>query len=183
MVTEGSTEVDKSHKGLVQVYTGPGKGKTTAALGLALRATGHGLKVIFIKFLERDFPYGENAFVSRFQPFEIVRMSQGKNQPLLSLEERRSAAQQALSYAERVVTEGNHNVVILDDIFNEVDLGVLSVDDLMRLIALKPQWVELILTGPVAPREVMKQANLVTQMIMIKHPFYDNVGPRKGIDY
>lgn len=183
MVIEGSTKVDRSHKGLVQVYTGPGKGKTTAAVGLALRAAGHGLRGIMIKFLERDFPYGENAFVSSFHPFEIVSLNHGRNQSLLSLEERRDAAQRSLSYAEGVLIRGNYNVVILDDIFNEVDLGVLNVGDIMHLIILKPEWVELILTGSVAPPEVQKRADVVTQMLMIKHPFYDGIGPRKGIDY
>lgn len=183
MVTERSTQVDKSHKGLVQVLAGPGKGKTTAALGLALRAAGQGMKVIMIKFVQRNFPYGENTFVSKFQPFEIVCLNGGKSQSRSSLEERRSTAQQTLSYAEGVLIKGNYNVVILDDIFNEVELGVLSVDDVMRLVALKPEWVELILTGSEAPREVQKEADLVTQMLMIKHPFYDGIAPRKGIDY
>ena len=176
-------EVDKSHKGLVQVYTGRGKGKTTAALGLALRAVGHGLKVIMIKFLERDFPYGESAFVSQFQPFEIVCLNHGGKQALSTTGERQFAAHEALAYAEQVVAVGNYNVVILDDILNEVEHGLLSVDDVMSLIALKPEWVELILTGVAAPREVMKRADVVTQMLMIKHPFYNGIGPRKGIDY
>lgn len=174
--------VDKSHRGLVQVYTGPGKGKTTAALGLALRAAGHDFRVVMIRFFERDFSYGEHLFVSKYQPFEIVRLNQRKS-ATLSREERRSVAQQTLAFAEGVLLEGNHNLVILDDIFDAVEMEAISVEDIVRLITVRPQWVELVLTGRSAPREIMKRADLVTEMLMIKHPFYEGTGPRKGIDY
>lgn len=177
-----ASERNRSRKGLVQVYTGPGKGKTTSALGLALRATGHGLKAIMIRFTRRDFQYGEHFFVSNYQPFEIVQLNWG-NSTEQSKEELYLAVQEAFAHAERVLRRGSHDVVILDDIFNAIDMELLNVEHVMRLMRIKPPWLELVLTGRSAPREVQKQADLVTQMLLIKHPFSEGIGPREGIDY
>jgi len=174
--------MNKSQRGLVQVYTGPGKGKTTAALGLAIRAVGHGLNPILIRFAERDFDFGEHHFVSDYHPFEIVRLNKGRG-AAQSKEEFGRVARQTLAYAEQVLSKGDHDVVILDDIFVAIDSELIDIKDLMHLIDIKPPWVELVLTGPSAPQEVIKRADLVTQMLLIKHPFYEGIGPRKGIDY
>jgi len=171
-----------AQRGLIEVYTGPGKGKTTAALGLALRATGHGLRAIMIRFSRCDFQYGEDIFVSNCQPFEIVQLKE-KGNAGQSRAELYSAVQEAFAYAERVLIEGSHDVLILDDIFGAIDMALLNVEHVMHLIRIKPPWLELILTGLSAPREVQKQADLVTQMLMIKHPFYQGIEPREGIDY
>ena len=173
---------NRSRRGLVQVYTGPGKGKTTAALGLALRATGHGLKVTMIQFAGCDFDYGEVLFVSNYQPFEIVQLNGGKSTGQ-SRDKLYLAVQDAFAEAERVLIEGSRDVVILDDIFVATARGLLDVEHVMHLMRIKPPWLELILTGLSAPAKVQKQADLVTQMLMIKHPFYDGIGPRQGIDY
>jgi len=135
-----------------------------------------------IRFAERDFDYGEHHFVSNYHPFEIVRLNRGKG-ATQSKEELSSIAQQTLAYAEQVLAKGDHDVVILDDIFVTIDTDLIDIKDLMRLIDIKPPWVELVLTGPSAPGEVVKRADLVTQMLLIKHPFYEGIGPRKGIDY
>ena len=143
---------------------------------------GHGLKPIVIRFAERNFDYGEHFFVSDYHPFDIVRLAEikGTNQ---SKEELSSVAQQTLSYAGQVLSQGDHDVVILDDVFVAINIGLIDIENLMSLIDIKPPWVELVLTGPSAPKEIMKRADLVTQMLLIKHPFYQGIGPRKGIDY
>jgi len=168
--------------GLVQVYTGEGKGKTTAALGLALRAVGHGLKVIMIQFPKRDLNWGEHLFIDKYHPFEIVQLNNRNiiHQPNGEL---RSLAQQTLAYAGEMLFEGHHHVVILDEILTAIDARLLEISDVMNLINMKPDWVELVLTGRSAPREIQKRADLVTEMLMIKHPFAEGIKPRQGIDY
>jgi len=175
-------ESNTSQRSLVQVYTGEGKGKTTAALGLALRAVGHGLKVIMIQFVKRDLNWGEHLFIDKYHPFEIVQLNQG-DMLYQTKEELRSLARQTLACAEEVLFEGHHHVVILDEIFTAIDAGLLEISDVTNLIDMKPHWVELVLTGQRAPREIQKRADLVTEMLMIKHPFADGIRPREGIDY
>lgn len=177
-----SIDVARLQRGFVRVYVGPGKGKTTAALGLAMRAVGQGLEAIMVRFVERGFDYGEDLFVQSYPCFQIIGFNKGKR-PNQSKEELRSVAEETLAYAERVLTEGNYHVVILDDIFVAIEMGLLSVKDVLNLINIKRPWIELILTGRSAPIEVMKQAHQVTQMLLIKHPFLSGMGVRKGIDY
>lgn len=169
--------------GIVMVYTGQGKGKTTAALGTALRAAGHGLKAIVIQFPKADLDYGEYLFTGKYCPFEIVQLNKGKTSTQLE-QELRSVIRQTLAYAEEVLFKGQHHVVVLDEIFNAIDGGGLSTEDVMGLISIKPHWVNLILTGERAPKEVVKRADLVTEMIKVKHHFAEGVGSMlEGIDY
>ncbi|MCX6005550.1 MAG: cob(I)yrinic acid a,c-diamide adenosyltransferase [Chloroflexi bacterium] len=172
---------NKLIKGLVQVYTGEGKGKTTAALGLAVRAIGHGMRVIFIQFLKGQ-PCGEHFFIETFKSFEIVQVSQGdifqkSDAQLLS------EATQTLELAQKALLSGNYNIVILDEIFIAHWRGFISLEQILDLIKIKPAHVELVMTGRKAPAEVIKQADLVTEMLMIKHPFAEGIEQRKGIEY
>ena len=172
---------EKVFKGLVEVYTGDGKGKTSAALGLALRATGQGMKVILIQFLKGE-PGGEHFFAGKFKPFEIVQVSKGdlfkKSDDQLMAE-----ARQTLEYAERALVSGDYDVVILDEIFITHWRGFISLQQILDLMQKRPDNVELVMTGRRAPPEVIKRADLVTEMIMIKHPFSEGIKQRKGIDY
>jgi len=173
--------VEKNSKGLVHVYTGDGKGKTTAALGLAMRAVGQGMKVSFIQFV-KGLPCGEHFFVQQFKPFEIVQISVGdsfkKSKEHLSQE-----AQQTLAYAEREIASGKYDLVILDEIFIAIDQGSITVKQVLDLLDAKPVSVELVLTGRKAPPEIVQRADLVTEMLMIKHPFTEGTGARRGIEY
>ena len=173
--------VEKNSKGLVHVYTGDGKGKTTAALGLAMRAVGQGMKVAFIQFL-KGLPCGELFFVQQYKPFEIVQISVGdsfkKSKEQLSQE-----AQQTLAYAEREIASGKYDLVILDEIFIAIDQGSITVKQVLDLLDAKPVSVELVLTGRKAPPEIVQRADLVTEMLMIKHPFTEGTGARRGIEY
>jgi cob(I)alamin adenosyltransferase len=168
-------------QGLVQVYTGDGKGKTTAALGQALRACEQGLKVVFIQFLKTQ-PGGEHLFAQKYKPFEIVQFGEGdlfeKGEDQLLAE-----TKQAYEYAVKALTGGKYDMVVLDEIFIAHWRGFLSLAQIMDLIKMKPAGVELILTGRKAPQEVVKRADLVTEMLMIKHPFSEGVQQRKGIEY
>ncbi|MCX8126240.1 MAG: cob(I)yrinic acid a,c-diamide adenosyltransferase [Dehalococcoidia bacterium] len=169
-------------KGLVQVYTGDGKGKTTAALGLALRATGQGFKVIFIQFMKGDPNCGEHRFVEKYHPFELVQLFRS-DVFTTPKEQLRREAVETMAYAEKAIVGGKYDVVVLDEVLVAVREGLLGVSDLLDLIKKRPENVELVLTGRNAPPEVVKVADLVTEMLMIKHPFTGGVPARRGIEF
>ena len=172
---------ETSSVGLIQVYTGDGKGKTTAALGQAMRACGQGMKVIFIQFLKGQAG-GEHYFIEKYQPFEIIQL--GKGDILKKSEnELLSEATQALEFSRKSLSSGKYDMVILDEIFIAHWRGLISLEQLLKLIEEKPPGVELILTGRKAPAEVIKRADLVTEMLLIKHPFLEGIQQRKGIEY
>lgn len=173
--------VENNGKGLVHVYTGDGKGKTTAALGLAIRAAGQGMKVAFIQFIKGE-PCGEHIFVKQYHPFEIVQISSGdsfqKSKQQLSQE-----AQQTLTYATEQILSGNYDLVVLDEIFVAINQGLITTKQVLDLLDSKPATVELVLTGRNAAPEITQRADLVTEMLMIKHPFTGGTNARRGIEY
>ena len=169
-------------RGLIQVYTGEGKGKTTAALGQALRAVGQGMKVIIIQFIKGDFTCGEHLFAARYHPFDIVQLST-KSSFDQSLEELRSTAEQSFAFAEKTVLDGGYDMVILDEILLAVNKGLISTAQVLSLMSKKPEPMELVLTGHGAPEEIIQKADLVTEMVAVKHPFAKGVTARRGIEY
>ena len=172
---------EKINKGLIQVYTGDGKGKTTAALGIAIRAAGHGMRVGFIQFLKSE-PCGEHLFVSRYHPFDIVQTGTGDNFTK-SREELNEEAQRTLAYAEEQMLSGRYDLLILDEIFVAIHKGLITTEQVLDLLDKKPESVELVLTGRYAPTEVVERVDLVTEMRMIKHPFNQGIAARRGIEY
>ncbi len=170
------------NRGLVQVYTGDGKGKTPAALGLALRAAGENLRVIIIQFIKGDRTCGEHVFAEKYHPFEIVQPNAG-NSFTQTLDELRPITGQTLSLAEETLTRGDYDVVILDEIFIALGKKLITTSQVLDLISKKPDKVELILTGRGAPREIIQRADLVTEMIAVKHPYDRGITARRGIEY
>ncbi len=171
-------------KGFVQVYTGNGKGKTTAALGLALRAAGHRFKVLMIQFLKGGIAYGELQSAKKLAPYlTIVPMgrenfvNKKKPDPMDVL-----LAQKAWELAQRSVHSQKYHLVILDEINVAVEYGMVSLKELLALMKNKPENVELVLTGRWARPEVLRRADLVTEMREIKHYYKKGIESRIGIE-
>ena len=169
-------------KGLVQVYTGEGKGKTTAALGLALRAVGQGMKVVIIQFIKGDTGCGEHLFAQKHRPFDIVCLNKGDSFRQTPAE-LRPVTEKTLAFAEETLKKGEYDMVILDEIFIALSKGLITTPRIVALMDKKPAKVELVLTGRGAPREVIERADLVTEMVAVKHPFTRGIRARRGIEY
>lgn len=170
--------------GLVQVYTGNGKGKTSAAFGVALRAVGRGLKVYVIQFIKGGFDYGELYVVDKLPNLKLAAFGRGRfitETP--PLKEDVEPVRQAFELATEVVAEGKYDIVILDEINVAVSLKMIGVEEVVELIKSKPEHVELILTGRNAAPAVIELADLVTEMREVKHPYARGVPSRKGIEY
>ena len=171
-------------RGLTQVYTGDGKGKTSAALGLALRAVGRGLKVYVIQFIKGGFDYGELHIVGDLPRIELVAYGTGKFIDKGSPDDEDIVqARKALEHAREILYGGEHDVVILDEVNVAITFGLVQAEDVLTLIKEKPGNVELVLTGRGAPDKIIEAADLVTEMREIKHPFNAGVKARKGIEY
>ena len=173
--------------GLVIVYTGKGKGKTTAALGMVLRALGHGFKVAMVQFIKGSWYYGELTSSARLKPdFELVAAGKGfvgiidDNKPI---EDHVRAAKEALQISKEKITSGKYDIVILDEINYAVNLKLISVEDVLELIKLKPEKTTLVLTGNYANEKVIEAADLVTEMKEIKHPYNQGRKAKRGIDF
>ncbi len=171
-------------KGMIQVYTGTGKGKTTAALGLAMRASGHGLKVYIIQFMKGNIRYGEVETARQLSP-NVVLKQMGRetfvdrnNPDRIDIE----LAQKAFQQAKEVIGGGKYDIVVLDEINVAVDYGLISLETLLDLLDSKPAHVELILTGRYAKGEVIERADLVTEMVEVKHYYRNGIPSRKGIE-
>jgi len=174
-----------SKQGLVIVYTGGGKGKTTAALGLALRAVGRGLSVSMIQFIKGSWKSGEIE-ASKFLPnFEIQTMGLGfvDKADDSALQKHKSAALNALKTAEAAIVSGIHDLVILDEINCAINLGLLSIDDVVQMVSEKPREVNLALTGRNAPKELIDLADIATEMLELKHVFTKGGQAAPGIDF
>jgi cob(I)alamin adenosyltransferase len=169
---------------LIQVYTGSGKGKTTAALGLGLRAAGHGLRVFLLQFMKGDPDYGELLALEGIPNFDFLQSGLTtfvkKSDPG---PEDIELAKAGLERANEILREARYDVVILDEINCAVDYGLITVDQVLNLIDRKPPNMELILTGRHARQAVLDRAHLVTEMNEIKHPFQRGVLARKGIEH
>lgn len=171
-------------QGLVQVYTGDGKGKTTCALGLALRAIGQGFQVYMVQFMKgRDT--GEARAAARLAP-DLTMRAFGRP-GLVNLQspaaEDLSLAREALELAQQVISAGEHDLVILDEINVALSYGLIPLEAVLKLLRERPRWVEVILTGRQAPPEVVALADLVTEMRPLKHYYEAGVQARRGIEW
>lgn len=175
---------ERLEQGLVHVYTGKGKGKTSAALGLALRAAGQGLRTHIVFFMKGDPRYGEKRSLLLLPQVSFASFGGLDHvDPTNVKEEEKEQARQALAAGREAMLSGEYDLVILDEINVAVSWKLLDIEDVARLINEKPQGVELVLTGRYAPIRFIELADLVTEMLEIKHPFVKGVLARRGIEY
>ena len=175
-----------SSKGLVHVYTGEGKGKTTAALGVAMRAIGWGVKVCVIQFIKGYADIGEALLAQRFS--DHLTLKQFTIDLSRSIDDqkacqRKHESEEAMAYAEDAVNSNKYDLIILDEINNAAHLKLIETPRILKLIKQKPDRLEMILTGRDAPQEIIDAADYVTEMRQIKHPYQRGIQARKGIDY
>lgn len=174
----------KRELGLVQVYTGNGKGKTTTAMGLAFRAAGREMNVIMLQFLKPAGGYGEHMAAARFDGFTIEPMGADHMcGEIITPEEEARLTRRGMERAEQVLVSGEYDLVILDEINNSMKFGLVKPEKLIALLERRAPHTEVVLTGRGAPQEIIDYADLVTEMKLIKHPFDRGVPARKGIEY
>lgn len=172
-------------KGLVIVNTGNGKGKTTAAMGMALRAWGQGLKILMLQFIKGGSGYGELKAAARMPGFEIMAMGEGfiRDAEGDKMDGHRQAAREALTRAREEITSGRWDMIILDEINYAVGFGLVSEEEVLELIDMKPPILHLVLTGRNAADRVIAKADLVTEMKEIKHPYASGIKAQKGVEF
>jgi len=185
--TKKHADGHESSRSWVIVYTGDGKGKTTAALGMALRAIGYGMKVCMIQFIKGSLFTGElKSSKSLASGFRIIRAGEGfvgilgDKKPL---SQHIAAAREALRVSAETITSGLYDIVILDEINYAMSRKLVGVRPVLQLIRRRPVHVTLVLTGRRAPQQIIDVADLVTEMRKIKHPYDTGLTARKGIDF
>lgn len=175
----------KAKKGLVLVYTGNGKGKTTAALGLAVRAIGHGEKVYMIQFMKGNEKYGEVQAVRKYLPNmrliqkgldAFVRKGKPSDEDL-------KLAREGIELAKEVISKGEHDLVILDEINVAQDYGLLSEKDVFDVISLKPEHVTIVLTGRYASEAILEKADMISEVKEVRHHYKKGIVAQPGIEY
>ncbi len=179
-------KTNRGTKGLIIVFTGDGKGKTSAALGIALRASGYGLKTLVIKFMKGPISSGEDEAVKKNPCIRIVRAGRGFYKILgdsLAPEAHKTAAEKGMRAAFEAVVSGRYSIVILDEINVAVFMKLIPFSKVKELIRAKPARLHLILTGRNASKALCRIADTVTEMKEVKHPFKKNIPAVRGIDY
>ena len=173
-------------KGLIHVYTGEGKGKTTAAFGLAKRAAGHGKKVLILQFLKSKMKDSGEITSARKTGIKVIRFEDQATplfDPAVKVDDLKKAIRDAVALAIKEITGGSYDVVILDEFNTALGCDYAEMKDAEAIIDAKPEGLELIFTGRGAPEGLIELADYVTEMRMVKHPFKKGVKARKGIEF
>ncbi len=172
-------------KGLIIVHTGPGKGKTSAALGMAVRAIGHGMKVGVIQFVKGAMATGEKAVFDRFPDLiEFKPMGEGFTWDTQDRTRDIAVAREAWDEVKRMIADPSYAMVIADELNIVLRYDYLPVDEVLEALAAKPHMTHVIITGRNAPQELIDVADLVTEMAQVKHPFREqNVKAQRGIEF
>ena len=175
----------KKEKGLVIVYTGEGKGKTTAALGLALRAVGCKKKAFMVQFMKGTWKYGELEAAQRLKPyFEMKALGTGFTWDTQNRAQDIESCRKTWEFAKQAIQSNQYDIVILDEINYVLDYKFLSAKDVVSFLKKKPAKLHVVLTGRNAPKSLIQIADLVTEMKEVKHPFKDqHILAQRGIDF
>ncbi len=186
-----------SLKGLTIIYVGDGKGKTTAAMGLAMRAAGSGLNVGILQFIKGEWPSGERDFINVFKEMKVP-----KNKMLGRIEIKelgrgfvkilgdkkpfkvhKQAARQGVKESIKLLRASKYDIFILDELLSAYEENLIKLSDVEKIIAAKPKNIHLVITGHKLPPKLKNKADLITEMKMIKHPYYSGILAQQGIDY
>ncbi len=180
--------MERSKKGLIHIYTGEGKGKTTASIGLSVRAAGQGLKVLIVQFFKEDkASSGEKEFFKNLKSgIELIRSN--CRHPVFTKDSTdRSFVKKSITdtyeLAKKRIRDGEIDLLVLDEIMPAVNGGWIGLNDLMDFLNNRPASLEVVLTGRDAPAELVRISDYVTEMLKIKHPFDSGTNARKGIEY
>jgi cob(I)alamin adenosyltransferase len=173
-------------KGLTIIYIGDGKGKTSAAVGLATRAAGYGHKVLFLQFVKGSWKSGETEILGKLPNVEVKVMGLGFVGILgdkRAHKEHIAAAKKAYAFAKKALKSGKYFLIILDEAISAIETDLITADDLLKLIKVKQEATHLCLTGHKRIKKLIEAADLVTEMKMLKHPYYKGILAQRGIDY
>lgn len=176
--------MNKLIKGFIQIYTGNGKGKTTAAIGQAVRAAGYGLKTYIVQFM-KEYPYNELNSLKLLNDWIIIEQFCGDDfvyKKLLPGADEIEKAKKGLISAKEKMLSGDYDIIILDEVCTSIYFKLIHLKDVLQLIENKPENVELILTGRYCPKKLIDIADLVTEMKEIKHYYERGITSRLGIE-
>jgi cob(I)alamin adenosyltransferase len=185
----GAARRGRVRKGLTIVYTGNGKGKTTAALGLALRAAGNRLPVLIVQFIKGQWKTGEQHTLPLLSPYvRLERMGKGftierLRNKRIAMDEHHRAAHEAFEFAREQLLSGAWAMVVLDEVLGAIKAGLVPLEDVLALVAEKPEMAHLVLTGRNAPDALVVAADLVTEMREVKHPYRAGIAAQRGIEF
>lgn len=173
-----------ARKGLLIVFTGDGKGKTTAAIGMAVRAAGHEMKILILQFIKGAWTYGELESLGRLKEIEIRPLGSGFTWNKENLDEDRALAQAGWSLAAEEIRKGEYDMIVLDELNYVLSYGLLPSEPVLEALKACPQTLHVVVTGRNAPDELISISDLVTEMRQIKHPYREqNVKAQQGIEF
>jgi cob(I)alamin adenosyltransferase len=172
-----------ARRGRIIVNTGDGKGKTTAALGTAFRAAGHGQNVAIVQFLKGKWTYGELAAVQRFPNIFLARTGSGFTWEKEGLDEDRELARRAWQVCQELAASAEYDLLVMDELNYALDYGFLEPEEVLRFLRERPEGLSVIITGRRAKPEIMEIADTVTEMHAVKHAFRGGMRAQKGIEY
>src|SRR5438132_6952991 len=180
--------VKPPRQGLTLVFTGNGKGKTTAAVGLTVRAAGNRMRVFFLQFIKGQWKSGEREILRQLPGVDLEVTGRGftiesLRNPNIPMEDHAAAAAHGWQVAQQIVHAGQYDLVVLDEILGAVSAGLVPLDELVALVKTKPATLHLVLTGRGAPAELVDAADLVSEVQPIKHPFDQGIKAQRGIEF
>ena len=170
-------------QGRVIIYTGDGKGKTSAAFGSVLRASGHGWRTAVVQFIKGDWDYGESTAIKRLADVELIRIGSGFTWLAEDPDEPRALAQQALQVSQELALSDRYGLLVLDEINCAIAERLVAVESVVKLLEAKPARLSMIMTGRGAPPELVEAADTVTEMRCLKHAFEQGIPAQQGIEY
>jgi cob(I)alamin adenosyltransferase len=177
-----------ARQGLTLIFTGDGKGKTTAAIGLTVRAAGNKMRVFFLQFIKGQWKTGEREVLRNLPGVDLEVTGRGftiesLRNPNIPMEDHAAAAAHGWQVAQQIVRQGEYDLVVLDEVLGAVTAGLIPLDELVDLVRTKPQPLHLVLTGRGAPPALVEAADLVSEIHPIKHPFEKGIKAQRGIEF